>query len=393
MKMKQIVSLVLFTVTVFGMFPQKITTKELHDMAMEAHYSSLRAKRNNNIDSAIMVLTNFIRIYDSSPRAVRDSVKYLKLNRLSALTPLYCMKNNRKKALETFRESVNYGYDNYYEMADPVYNIIKDDPYFANYRETLKEEKDFRYILANAAEYCHESKLPEFKYMPANDTNLVKIRKHFNLDSVAGNGDELSKIKNLLSFVHNLVRHDGQHRVVPAGSIELVDFCNKNGSGLNCRFMAHVLNEFYLAMGFKSRYVTCMPKVYISDCHVINAVWSDTLKKWLWVDPTFDAFVADENGTMLSIQEVRERLRKNEPLVLNDYANWNNKNKQTKEYYLEIYMAKNLYILECNVYSGYNPEAEGKDYSFVGLYPTGFEPYNKIDYKTSNVEYFWQAPE
>ena len=392
MRIKQIATMILLTITVFNVSSKK-TTKELHNMAMKAHYSSLRAKGNNNIDSAIMVLTDFIKVYDSSPKVVRDSVRYLKLNRLSALTPLYCMKNDRKKALETFKESVNYGYDNYYDMADPVYDIIKDDPYFRNYRESLKEEKDYRYILAKAGGYYYESGLPEFKYMPASDTNLVKIRKHFNLDSVAGNGDEISKIKNLLSFVHNLVRHDGQHRVVSAGSIELVDSCHKNGSGLNCRFMAHVLNEFYLSMGFKSRYVTCMPKVFISDCHVINVVWSDTMKKWLWVDPTFDAFVTDENGTMLSIQEVRERLIKNEPLVLNDYANWNNKSKQTKEYYLDTYMAKNLYILECNVYSGYNPEAKGKDYSFVGLYPGGFEPYSEIDYKTSNAEYFWQAPE
>lgn len=391
MRMKRIFSSVLLIVIVFGLSAQK-TKKELHDMAMEAHYSALRAEKNNNIDSAIMVLTNFIKIYDSSPKAVKDSVRYLKRFRLSALTKLYCVKKDRKKALETFKESVNYGYDDYYNMGDKAYDIIKDDPYFKDYRESLKEEKDYRCILANSGGYYYESRLPEFKYMSASDTNLVRIRKHFNLDSVAGNGDEISKIKNLLSFVHNLVRHDGQHWVVPAGSIELVDSCRINGSGLNCRLMAHMLNEFYLSMGFKSRYVTCMPKVFISDCHVINVVWSETLNKWLWVDPTFDAFVMDENGNMLSIQEVRERLIKNQPLVLNDYANWNNKIKQTKENYLETYMAKNLYILECNVYSGYNPEANGKDYSFVGLYPLGFEPYNKIEYKTNNAEYFWQAP-
>lgn len=368
------------------------TKKELHDMAMDAHYSALRAKKNGNIDSAIMVLTNFIKVYDSSPKEVKDSVRYLKLYRLSALTPLYCLKGDKKNAMKTFRESVKYGYDDYYGMGDTAYNIIKDDPYFIKYRESLKEEKDFRYILSKSGGYYYEPQLPEFTYMDVNDTNLVKVRKYFKLDSVAGNGDEISKIKNLLSYVHNLVKHDGGHWVAPDGSIELVNSCRKNGYGINCRLMAHILNEFYLSMGFKSRYVTCMPKVYESDCHVINVVWSDTLKKWLWVDPTFEAFVMDENGTMLSVQEVRERLIKNQPLVLNDYANWNNKTKQTKENYLEKYMAKNLYILECNVNSEYNPEVKGKDFSFVGLYPIGFEPYTRIDYKTNNAEYFWQEP-
>lgn len=58
--------------------------------------------------------------------------------------------------------------------------------------------------------------------------------------------------------------------------------------------MAQMLNECYLAMGFKSRFITCMPKVMINDCHVINAVYSNTLNKWLWMDPTFNAYVTDE---------------------------------------------------------------------------------------------------
>ena len=32
------------------------------------------------------------------------------------------------------------------------------------------------------------------------------------------------------------------------------------------------------------------------------------MKKWLWIDPTFDAYVMNEKGELLSIEEVRERL-------------------------------------------------------------------------------------
>lgn len=39
----------------------------------------------------------------------------------------------------------------------------------------------------------------------------------------------------------------------------------------------------------------------------------------------------DENGTMLSIPEVRERMRTGLPLVLNKEANWNNKQKPLKK--------------------------------------------------------------
>ena len=111
--------------------------------------------------------------------------------------------------------------------------------------------------------------------------------------------------------------------------------------------MAQMLTEVYLAMGFKARFVTCLPRYLIGDCHVITTVYSRTLNKWIWVDPTYDAYITDENGTMLSISEVRSRLRNDQELYLNDYANWNHQSKQTKEYYLYYYMAKNLYYLEC----------------------------------------------
>ena len=39
-----------------------------------------------------------------------------------------------------------------------------------------------------------------------------------------------------------------------------------------------------------------MPRKMVNDCHVINVVYSATLDKWVWVDPTFDAYVVDENG-------------------------------------------------------------------------------------------------
>lgn len=91
--------------------------------------------------------------------------------------------------------------------------------------------------------------------------------------------------------------------------------------------MAQLLNECYLAMGFKARYVTAMPKVYTCDCHVINTVYSNILNKWIWVDPTYNAYLADENGKLLSIEEARERIRTDKTIVVNEDANYNNKKK------------------------------------------------------------------
>lgn len=59
-----------------------------------------------------------------------------------------------------------------------------------------------------------------------------------------------------------------------------MELCRREGRGINCRMMAQLLNECYLAMGFRSRFVTCMPRVMVYDCHVINAVCAESLSKW-----------------------------------------------------------------------------------------------------------------
>ena len=252
--------------------------------------------------------------------------------------------------------------------------------------------------------------VPVFTYQSMENPNLVRIRKDLKLDSVAGNGNELSKIFNLMHWVHNLIKHDGNsNNPTLKNAIELIKVCREQNRGVNCRMLATVLNECYLAMGITSRYITCMPKeTNFDDCHVINMVYSKELSKWIWIDPTFDSYVMDEKGNLLGIREVRERLVKGMPLVLNADANWNRTALQSKEYYLQTYMAKNLYRLETPVMSQYDTETwtSGKEVAYVELLPLDGivqgpqkrESTNQktgvkfINYKTNNPELFWTTP-
>lgn len=117
----------------------------------------------------------------------------------------------------------------------------------------------------------------------------------------------------------------------------------------------------------------------------------------------------NEHGDLLSIQEVRERLTKGLPLVLNADANWNREYLQTKKDYLENYMAKNLYRMQTTLESEYNTETwkKGKKVTYVELLPLdGIEqtPQKKQEsntetgvnftyYKTNNPDLFWTIPE
>ena len=105
-----------------------------------------------------------------------------------------------------------------------------------------------------------------------------------------------------------------------------------------------------------------------------------------------------ESATSSNLKEVRERLIDGRPLVLNEDANWNNENKETKEDYLESYMTKNLYWLQCPVNSCFNPESHYRNtgQTFISLRPSDDErpaPNLKNGVLTHDAGYFWQAPE
>lgn len=262
--------------------------------------------------------------------------------------------------------------------------------------------EDYLSILEKAARYDPNDHrpIPDFQYQTATDSPLVALRKGLGLDSIAGGGSDVNRIIRLLHWMHDLIPHDGNH-ANPAvrNAMSLVAVCKRDHRGLNCRGLAIALNECYLALGYRSRYVTCMPKDSLGtdpDCHVINTVFIPSLKKWIWIDPTNDAYVMNEKGELLGIEEVRERLIAHLPLVLNPDANWNHRSAVTKEDYLGYYMSKNLYRLICPVNSTYDLEtpAPGKQVDYIQLLPLDYfrQKPDRTTYNTNNPSLFWATP-
>lgn len=327
----------------------------------------------------------------------------------------YSLINNKPLALEYLEKAIQAGYYNYpHIQEDTDLDNIRNEQKFKSLTEPLRDISDYMYILKKGAAYNLQDnrELPKFTYQNSDNPNLVLLRKSFNLDSIAGTGNEVSKIINLMHWMHNLVPHDGNHNNPDIkNAINMIAVCKRDNRGLNCRGLAMSLNECYLAMGFKSRFVTCFPKDSLGidyDCHVINAVYSKTLNKWIWIDPTNDAYVMNEKGELLSIEEVRERIIQDKPLIVNPDANWNHRESTTKQGYLYNYMAKNLYRLQCNISSEYDIETFGNGKTVISVYllPLDYfnqtadknQGYNKdlnttfIKYKTNNPALFWQAP-
>jgi len=331
------------------------------------------------------------------------------------LACVYALLNEKENALNTLDKAIKLGFIWYSTITgDKDMDNIRKDPRFIVMVTRVREVNDYLYILKKAGKYntSDARPVPQFTYQSADEPHLVALRKAFNLDSIAGKGNEVSRIIRLLQWIHDLVPHDGQHNNPEIkNAISMIAVCKKDSRGLNCRGLATVLNECYLSMGFKSRFVTCFPKDSLkidNDCHVINMVYAKSLNKWIWIDPTNEAYVMDETGTLLGLAEVRERLVNDKPLIVNPDANWNHKQSTVKQDYLYNYMAKNLYILECPVRSEYDAETtqEGKKIEYITLLPLDYfkqapdrvevvndkNKYTKVFYKTNNPNLFWQVP-
>jgi hypothetical protein len=262
----------------------------------------------------------------------------------------------------------------------------------ANYLVALRKAGNYRSALPSR---------PLFTYQQAKDSNLIRLRTMYRLDSVAGQGNEISRIIRLMQWAHTIVRHDGQmENPRSRNAIDLIAVCHIEHRGINCRMMATILNETYLSMGFQSRHITCMPKdTADNDCHVINIVYSNTLHKWVWMDPTFEAFMTDKAGTLLSISEVREKMISGDSVYVSDGTNWNGQ-PYNKESYLN-YMAKNLYWFSCPAVSEFGYESKDGRKTYVNLLPLSYNPRGKLmeamnekgGYYTNDADYFWNWPE
>ena len=405
MNTKRLIMAVATALVCMGSFAQSQRIMQFQEeySKIQSHYQEL--VHNGKRKEAMEPLRMLINLLDTTTvfnetEIPEAAIIEQKANCIYDMACLYALTGQKKKALQELEKSVNLGYKNYNNMRyDNDFQSLRKDKKFQALLAEVKSRRPLG-VLQKSAPYAIDSVKMDnpFHYQPKESMNLRMVREYFKLDSVAGQGDELSKIINLLHFAHDNIRHDGNNRAfAELDAIDLYNYYKTTGRGVNCRQLAISLCEMYLSMGIPARYVTCMPADPNDyECHVINTVWSSQLQKWLYIDPTMDAWVTDENGTMLSIAEVRERLINDQPLVLCETANWNHESQQTKEYYLDEYMAKNLYYFVCKKISRFNPESVYRNNPPEGdirLIPAGFVNDNWKCDTTTDPEVFWAKPE
>ncbi|WP_448138524.1 transglutaminase-like domain-containing protein [Sphingobacterium siyangense] len=405
--MKPLFNLLLFIFLTGSAFAQTNSTtwnKFLSDFKKlerdyNTYYPAKDYQKATKVLNVISAKMDSLQLSEKEKQEYQTTIGEINANINYNLACLQSLLNQKKQAVSSFEKAVLWGYTDYRNaLNDQDLDNIRKESKFLKALVQLKQY-DKLTLLQQSGGYisANSDSLPTFTYQVTRSPNLLAVKSFFNLDSIAGNGDEISKIRNIMFFVANNIKYDGSNwALCEFDAIDFYNYHKATGKGLNCRHKAMTLNEMYLAMGFKSRYVTCMPKDdKDTDCHVINSVYAETLKKWLWMDPSHGTFVMDDNNNLLSIEEVRERLKNNQSLKLNAES------KVNKLWYLDYYMAKNLYWIQCTNKSQFNTESRYRpvapDLQYISLVPSGFDKssnkYLKNNVITFDPAYFWRSPQ
>ncbi len=181
-----------------------------------------------------------------------------------------------------------------------------------------------------------------------------QLIEQYKINETAGEGSELQRALKLMNEYAPRLKHKSNYdNSVEMNALALLEHSLDNGNnGINCRNKAQILNEMCLALGIYSRKVWILPNSgYDNDCHVVNEVWDTGYNKWIMLDITNNQYWIDENGTPLSVTEIREKGANMEfctPVCPDDSTD--NPEKLKAKYISDfLYIMKNmLYFYACD---------------------------------------------
>jgi hypothetical protein len=229
------------------------------------------------------------------------------------------------------------------------------------------------------------------------------LKQKFELDKIAGNGNEISQIINLMNWVNTHIKHNGSNSALKNScTLNIIEYNDKTGKGVNCRMVSTVLNDVYLSLGFKARIVSCLPNEdYDTENHVTNLVYSKSLEKWVYMDPSFGAYVTDKNGVLLNHGEIRKALISGDSMIVRGLIHNGEPYGGGQKSYFE-YMSKNLFRFSCPLYSQYGYETDSSEPMYVNLNPQGYKEHEtsnspvrknkRLTYYTNDNLFFWNKP-
>lgn len=237
-----------------------------------------------------------------------------------------------------------------------------------------------------------------FEMKTVQDTARAReIQEYFQLDTLYDtDASTWEKTLALAKFVATNIPHANQ-TVQPEkkNAISLWEYTKNVEPAFNCRLHSIMMYELLQSIGIEARFITCSPEdSNDSDCHVMNHVWLPELGKWAMIDSDSGGnYATDEDGTPLSLPEIRQRYIDDKPICF--HPKFDEKGSSKVSYH-HAYIAKNSYWYSSweTLHYDQEPSANKDVGRYVHLIPSGFKPFgvDNIDVVTTDSAQFWAPP-
>ncbi|HAU52167.1 MAG TPA: hypothetical protein DCW66_03085, partial [Sphingobacterium sp.] len=210
------------------------------------YYPAKDYQKAATVLNAISAKMDRLQLSEKEKQEYRTTISEINANINYNLACLQSLLNQKKQAVSSFEKAILWGYTDYRNaLNDHDLDNIRKESKFVKALVQLKQY-DKLTLLQQSEGYvsANSDSLPIFTYEVASDSNLLAVKNFFNLDSIAGNGDEISKIRNIMFFVANSIKYDGSNwALCEFDAIDFYNYHKATGKGINCRHKAMTLNE------------------------------------------------------------------------------------------------------------------------------------------------------
>ena len=176
-------------------------------------------------------------------------------------------------------------------------------------------------MLREFADYSSDEKYRRnitYEYTLGEKEKYRDIIKKYGLDSITAGKEDLDLIFALCRWASDTFGEDGNSGF-PAkrGARAIIKFAKKN-RGINCWLKCTLLAEMLRAYGIKAYHVHCQSfeEPYRSTNSLVHA-YSESLKKWIMLDPVLYVHLKDKNGNIINIPEFRNIIITGEEFYVN----------------------------------------------------------------------------
>lgn len=178
---------------------------------------------------------------------------------------------------------------------------------------------------------------------------LKSLLDRYPLEKIAGEGTDYEKAYAIMEWVYDNLLHQPDYcNSIDDNAITLLDRLME-GKPINCRAVATIMTECFLALGIKSQVVWLLSaNPYDMDCHVVPIAFCKELQKWIMFDATVHTTIMSKNGEPLSLFETREYLARGEELQFSEklrYVRGECPYAIQKKMFVK-YLSKNLFMMK-----------------------------------------------